>query len=121
MGYVRAVQWEAQVRGSAAVTVAGPTTPRSRPCLTLREKSMQKSRSLRVTAQLGDAEMSAAYCEQTGRLCILQKGVLLREWFPPNSWIAIASVAGARNWGTRPHSEELRALLESQMSLLRAG
>ena len=74
-----------------------------------------------MTAQLGDAEMSAAYCEQTGRLCILQKGVLLREWFPPNSWIAIASVAGARNWGTRPHSEELRALFESQMSLLRAG
>jgi hypothetical protein len=82
---------------------------------------MQKIRSLRVTAQLGDAEMSAEYCEQTGRLRILQEGNLVREWFPPNSWIAIASVAGARHWGTRPDSEELRALLESQMSLLRAG
>ncbi|TCG05280.1 hypothetical protein BZM27_34780 [Paraburkholderia steynii] len=82
---------------------------------------MQKSRSFRVTAQLGDAEMSAEYCEQTGRLRILQEGNLVREWFPPNSWMAIASVAGARHWGTRPDSEELRALLESQMSLLRAG
>jgi len=35
--------------------------------------------------------------------------------------MAIASVAGARNWGTRPDARELRALLESQMSLLHIG
>jgi hypothetical protein len=35
--------------------------------------------------------------------------------------MAIASVAGARNWGTRPDSNELRALLENQMSLLNIG
>jgi hypothetical protein len=72
-----------------------------------------------VTAQFGDAEMCAEYCEQTGRLRILHEGVRLREWFPPNSWMTIASVAGARNWGTRPDLGELRALLENQMSLLR--
>jgi hypothetical protein len=82
---------------------------------------MQKSRSLHVTAQFGDAEICAEYCEQTGRLRILQEGSALREWFPPNSWIAIASVAGARNWGTRPDSDELRVLLESQVQLLRVG
>src|SRR5258708_10826217 len=65
--------------------------------------------------------MCAEYCEQTGRLRILQAGTLLREWFPPNSWMAIASVAGARNWGARPDLGELRALLENQMSLLRVG
>jgi hypothetical protein len=65
--------------------------------------------------------MCADYCEQTGRLRILQEGVLVCEWFPPNSWMAIASVAGARNWGTRPDSNELRALLESQISLLHIG
>jgi hypothetical protein len=65
--------------------------------------------------------MCADYCEQTGRLRILKDGVPLREWFPPNSWMAIASVAGARNWGTRPNSNELRALLENQMSLLHTG
>ena len=66
-------------------------------------------------------ETVAYYCELTGRLRILQEGVLMHEWFPPNSWIAIASVAGTRNWGTRPNSNELRALLEHQISLLRVG
>jgi len=80
---------------------------------------MLRIRSLRVTVQLADTEMCADYCEQTGRLRILQNGVLVREWFPPNSWQAIASVAGARNWGTRPNAKELRALLANQLSLLR--
>jgi hypothetical protein len=82
---------------------------------------MLRIRSLRVTAQLADTEMCAEYCAQTGRLRILKDGAPLREWFPPNSWIAVASAAGARNWGTRPDSTELRALLESQMSLLHIG
>jgi hypothetical protein len=53
--------------------------------------------SLRVTEQLADIEICADYCEQTGRRRILQNGRAIREWFPPNSWQAIASVAGARN------------------------
>src|ERR1700760_344446 len=65
------------------------------------ERPMLRIPSLRVTAQLPDAEMSAEYCAQTGRLRILKGDALVREWFPPNSWMAIASVAGARNWGTR--------------------
>jgi hypothetical protein len=73
--------------------------------------------SLSVTEQLADAEMSADYCEQTGRLRILKNGTAIREWFPPNSWQAVASVASARNWGTRPDLEELRVLLRNQMSL----
>lgn len=79
---------------------------------------MQKSCSLQLTARVGGAEMSAEYCEQTGRLRILHEGNLVREWFPPNSWMTIASVAGARNWGTRPDMVELRALLENQASLM---
>jgi len=58
---------------------------------------MLRIRSLRVTAQLADTEMRAEYCAQTGRLRILRDGALVREWFPPNTWSAIASVAGARN------------------------
>jgi hypothetical protein len=80
---------------------------------------MLRFRTLRVTAQLGEMEICADYCEQTGRLRILREGTLVCEWFPPNSWMTIASVAGARNWGTRPDMGELRALLENQMSLLR--
>jgi hypothetical protein len=82
---------------------------------------MQRIRSLHVTAKVGAAEMRAEYCEQTGRLRILQEGNLVREWFPPHSWIAIASVAGARNWGTRPDTEEMLVLLESQVPLRRVG
>jgi hypothetical protein len=87
----------------------------------LRETSMQRTRNLLVTAQLDGTELCADYCQQTGRLRILQGKAVVREWFPPNSWIAIASVAGARNWGTRPDSDELQTLLESQASLLRIG
>ncbi|AMM15195.1 MULTISPECIES: hypothetical protein [Burkholderiaceae] len=82
---------------------------------------MLRPRSLRVTAQAAGTQMCADYCEETGRLRILQDEVALREWFPPNSWMAIASVAGARNWGTRPDLNELRALLVSQMSLMNIG
>ena len=80
---------------------------------------MLRMRSLSVTERFADAEMCADYCDQTGRLRILQDDVLMREWFPPNSWIAIASVAGARNWGTRPDLSELRELLANQIALLR--
>lgn len=93
---------------------------RAKPHLT-GAATMLRARSLRVIAQLVDTEMRVDYCELTGRLRILQEGVLMHEWFPPNSWITIASVAGTRNWGTRPNSNELRALLEHQISLLRVG
>jgi hypothetical protein len=73
----------------------------------------------RVTAQIDGALISAEYSELTGQLCLRQDGAVLREWFPPHSWIAIASVAGARHWGTRPTDEDLRALLRNEMTLLR--
>ena len=73
----------------------------------------------RVTAQIDGAPISAEYSELTGQLCLRQDGAVLREWFPPHSWIAIASVAGARHWGTRPTDEDLRALLRNEMTLLR--
>jgi hypothetical protein len=75
----------------------------------------------RVITQVRDIEMCAEYSAATGRLRLLRDGAVLHEWFPPNSWIAIASVSGARNWGTRPSSDELRALLESHVSTLSTG
>jgi hypothetical protein len=83
--------------------------------------SMQRTRHLLVTVRLNGTELCADYCGQTGRLRILLGKAVVREWFPPNSWIAVASVAGARNWGTRPDSDELQTLLKSQASLLRIG
>ncbi len=73
----------------------------------------------RVTAQFDGTLISAEYSEQTGQLCLRQDGAVLREWFPPHSWIAIASVAGARHWGTRPTDDDLLALLRNEVTLLR--
>ncbi|AJZ59636.1 hypothetical protein OI25_3748 [Paraburkholderia fungorum] len=81
---------------------------------------MQRNDPRRVTAHIDGAVISAEYSEQTGQLCLRQEGVVLREWFPPHSWIAIASVAGARHWGTRPTDDDLLALLRNEMTLLRA-
>lgn len=80
---------------------------------------MLRIRLVRVTEQVAGTEMCAEYCEQTGRLRILRNGVPIREWYPPTSWQAIASVAGARNWGTRPDTKELRELLSNHLPLLR--
>jgi hypothetical protein len=79
---------------------------------------MPQTRCLRVITQVRGIEICAEYSSATGRLRLLRGGAVLCEWFPPNSWIAIASVSDARNWGTRPSSDELRALLESHVSTL---
>ncbi|ALE54781.1 hypothetical protein SCB29_12045 [Paraburkholderia sp. SIMBA_055] len=74
----------------------------------------------RVSAQIDGMLVCAEYSEQTGQLCLRQNGALVREWFPPHSWMAIASVAGARHWGTRPTDDDLIALLRNEMTLLRS-
>jgi hypothetical protein len=84
-----------------------------------RSDDLLRSDPRRVTAQINNTLICAEYSEQTGQLCLRQDGTLLREWFPPHSWIAIASVAGARHWGTRPSDDDLLALLHNEMTLLR--
>ncbi|MFP3184750.1 MAG: hypothetical protein RXR52_12540 [Paraburkholderia sp.] len=82
---------------------------------------MKRTRHLLMTVQLDGTELRADYCEKTGRLRIFQGETVVRKWFPPSSWIAIASVVGARNWGTRPDRNELQTVLESLVSLLQIG
>jgi hypothetical protein len=82
---------------------------------------MRQTGCLRVITQVRDIEMCAEYSGATGRLCLLHDGAVLREWFPPNSWMTIASVSSARTWGTGPSLDELRALLEKHVSTLSAG
>lgn len=81
---------------------------------------MLRSESRRVTAQFAGTLICAEYSELTGQLSLRQDGALLREWFPPHSWMAIASAAGAHHWGTRPSDDDLRALLKNELTLLRA-
>jgi hypothetical protein len=85
----------------------------------IRSDDVLRNDPRRVTAQVDGAQICAEYSELTGQLCLRQDGTLVREWFPPHSWMAIASVAGARHWGTRPSDDELIALLHNEMALLR--
>jgi hypothetical protein len=83
-----------------------------------RSDDLLRSDPRRVTAHIDGTLICAEYSEQTGQLCLRQNGTLLREWFPPHSWMAIASVAGARHWGTRPSDDDLLALLRNEMALM---
>lgn len=85
-----------------------------------RSDDLLNSDPRRVTAHVDGRVICAEYSEQTGQLCLRQDGALLREWFPPHSWMALASVAGARHWGTRPTDDDLHALLRNELTLLRA-
>lgn len=96
---------------------AGPRNPSRHT--DQRSDALLRTEPRRVTAQIDDKVVSAEYSEQTGQLCVRQDGALLREWFPPHSWMAIASVAGARHWGTRPTDDDLIALLRNEMTLMR--
>ncbi|AXF03579.1 hypothetical protein [Paraburkholderia hospita] len=68
-----------------------------------------------VTVQTNGKSMSAEYSELTGQLCLRQDGVMVQEWFPPHSWFAIASVAGASSWGTQPSAKDLHALIRNEL------
>jgi hypothetical protein len=104
--------------GRGGVTGAAGPRRHSRDTF-CRSDDLLRNDPRRVTAQIDGTLISAEYSELTGQLCLRQDGAVLREWFPPHSWIAIASVAGARHWGTRPTDEDLRALLRNEMTLLR--
>ena len=68
-----------------------------------------------VTVQINGRTVSAEYSDQTGQLLLREDGAIVQEWYPPHSWVAIASAAGASNWGTRPSSEDLQALIRNEM------
>ena len=70
------------------------------------------SKPVRASRQIDGMSMSAEFNRDTGRLRIVEEGVVVAEWFPPHSWFAIASVAGYSTWGTRPNEKDLAMLLE---------
>lgn len=56
--------------------------------------------------------VTAELDKHSGRLRIFSGTEVKTEWFPPNSWLALATVAGSRHWGTNPTEEDLRLLIE---------
>jgi len=78
-------------------------------------EEQQSSNGRSVTVQINGRTVSAEYSDQTGQLLLREDGAIVQEWYPPHSWVAIASAAGASNWGTRPSSEDLQALIRNEM------
>jgi hypothetical protein len=78
-------------------------------------EEQQSSTGRSVTVQLDGRTVSAEYSDLTGQLVLREDGAVVQEWYPPHSWVAIASAAGASNWGTRPSSEDLQALIRNEM------
>ncbi|WP_241202371.1 MULTISPECIES: hypothetical protein [unclassified Caballeronia] len=73
---------------------------------------MMLNKPIRASKHIDGMSMSAEFHRDTGRLRILDAGVVIAEWFPPHSWFAIASVAGYSTWGTRPNERDLALVLD---------
>lgn len=55
--------------------------------------------------------VTAEFDRHSGRLRILDGKQVKTELFPPNSWFALASVAGPHHWGTNPTEDDLLLLI----------
>jgi hypothetical protein len=72
-----------------------------------------KVKAITASIDMPGGAVSAEFHIDTGRLRILERGLLRVELFPPHSWFAVASVAGNSRWGTRPRETDLHLVVES--------
>ena len=64
-----------------------------------------------ASKQFDGITMRAEFHLDSGRLRIFEETALRAEWFPPQSWLAVVSVAGYSTWGRRPNERDLVLLL----------
>jgi hypothetical protein len=76
------------------------------------EETMNKGLRVSVSMTCNGSAMSAVFEKHSGRLRVFDNREVKAEWLPPNSWFALASVAGTRLWGTNPTEEDLRLFIE---------
>ena len=69
-----------------------------------------------VSKQFDGATMRAEFHHDSGRLRIFENTAIRAEWFPPQSWLAVVSVAGYSTWGRRPNERDLVLLLNDFQS-----
>ncbi|KVC15991.1 hypothetical protein DIE01_13225 [Burkholderia sp. Bp8990] len=65
-----------------------------------------------VQRRIGNTSLTAEFHERSGRLRISSNGMLSHEFFPPQSWMIVATSAGGSHWGTRPSKTDLLLVLE---------
>jgi hypothetical protein len=64
-----------------------------------------------ASKQFDGITMRAEFHLDSGCLRIFQDTAIRADWFPPQSWLAIVSVAGYSTWGRRPNERDLVLLL----------
>jgi hypothetical protein len=87
-----------------------------RPVTIASEDLMPDPMSVTASKTVDGETVSAEFLCDTGRLRVVGGGKFRLEWFPPHSWIAIASVSGNSKWGTRPDEEDLLLLIDNVAS-----
>jgi hypothetical protein len=65
-----------------------------------------------ASKQFDGITMRAEFHLDSGRLRIFEETAIRAEWFPPQSWLAVISVAGYSTWGRRPNTRDLVLLLD---------
>ncbi|RQR21615.1 hypothetical protein DIE23_37995 [Burkholderia sp. Bp9143] len=65
-----------------------------------------------VRKDVGNTSLTAEFHEGSGRLRISSNGVISHEFFPPDSWVIVATSASGSKWGTRPSEIDLLHVLE---------
>ncbi len=66
-----------------------------------------------ASKQFDGITMRAEFHLGSGCLRIFEETAIRAEWFPPQSWLAIVSVAGYSTWGRRPNERDLVLLLDN--------
>jgi hypothetical protein len=87
----------------------------ARPLARIRGIGM-RARTITVSMAARTGVAQAEFHIDTGRLRIVESGLVRVELFPPHSWFSIASAAGKSRWGTRPVEADLRRVLESYVA-----
>ncbi len=64
-----------------------------------------------ASKQFDGITMRAEFHLDSGRLRIFGETAIRTEWFTPQSWLAVVSVAGHSTWSRRPHERDLVLLL----------
>ncbi|WP_250435497.1 hypothetical protein [Caballeronia sp. ATUFL_F2_KS9A] len=71
-----------------------------------------KMKTVAAVVMVGDRQVAADYDVTVGRIRITSDAAFIEDIVPPDSWIALNSVAEGSEWGTHPTPDDLRRYLE---------
>lgn len=75
-----------------------------------------KSQTVLAVAKVDGREFAAEFRLATGRLLVTEASAILEDIHPPDSWMMLASLNSASDWGTHPTSTDLLHFLEDYIA-----